>query len=246
MEPPEDLRARVEAVNRVLGSQRTLPAKLEALAEVLQRMVPVCDAVSVALVVEGRVRTGAASSQLAVEADLVQYRHQEGPCLDAVARDSTVRVDVLRQDETFEHFAPGAIEHGVESVLSIPLRVAGDVVGSVNMYSTGPEAFAEDTAAAVEPILRYAAELISRSPVYAYSLDLMDELAAEVYRQDTIAIAVGILMAISHCDEAEAWQMLNEVPGGEDDSLVEAAQLVIDSLGAQVHAPDDSPEDTGG
>jgi AmiR/NasT family two-component response regulator len=114
------------------------------------------------------------------------------------------------------------------------------------MYSTGPEAFAEDTAAAVEPILRYAAELISRSPVYAYSLDLMDELAAEVYRQDTIAIAVGILMAISHCDEAEAWQMLNEVPGGEDDSLVEAAQLVIDSLGAQVHAPDDSPEDTGG
>jgi GAF domain-containing protein len=240
--PPEGLRSRIEAVNRVLQSQRTLPAKLEALAEVLPRIVTGCDTVSMALVVEGRARTGAVSTQLAVEADLVQYRQQEGPCLTAVSTDRTVRVDVLRQDERFEHFAPGAIEYGVESVLSVPLRWAGDVVGSINMYSRSPQAFDDGTEAVVEPIARYAAELIGRSPVYAYSLELMDELAAEVYRQDVVATALGILMALSHCDEAEAWRMLHDVPGGEDDSVVEAAELVIDSLGAQIHAPEEPPE----
>jgi GAF domain-containing protein len=240
--PPEELRSRIEAVNRVLRTQRTLPTKLEALAEVLPRLVAGCDAVSMALVVEGRVRTAGVSSPLAVEADLVQYREREGPCLSAVSTGSTVRIDVLVHDERFEHFAPGAIECGVESVLSVPLRWAGDVVGSINMYSRSPQAFDDGTEAVVEPIARYAAELIGRSPVYAYSLELMDELAAEVYRQDTVATAIGILMEISHCDEAEAWLMLRDVPGVEDDSVVEAARLVIDSLGAQIHASEEPPE----
>jgi hypothetical protein len=240
--PPEELRSRIEAVNRVLGSQRTLPTKLEALAEVLPRVVAGCDAVSMALVVEGRVRTGAVSSPLAVEADLVQYREEEGPCLTGIATGSTVRIDVLGHDERFEHFAPGAIEYGVESVLSVPLWWAGEVVGSINMYSRSPQAFDEGTESVVEPIARYAGELIGRSPVYAYSLELMDELAAEVYRKDVVATAVGILMEVSHCDEAEAWQMLHDAPWGEGDSLVEAAELIIDSLGAQIHTAEEPPE----
>ena len=35
--------------------------------------------------------------------------------------------------------------------------------------------------------------------------------------------------------------MLQEIPGGGDGSVVEAARLVIDSLGAQIHAPEEPP-----
>jgi GAF domain-containing protein len=242
MDQPEDLRSRIEVVNRVLRSQRTLPAKLEAVTEMLLRVVPGCDSASVALVVEGRVRTGAVSSDLAIEADLIQYREQEGPCLRSVSSAAPVRIDVLRQDEEFVHFAPGAIERGVESVLSIPLLWDRDVVGSLNLYSRSPGAFDSYAESEVDPLAHYAAELIARSPVYAYTLDLMDELAAEVLRRDTVAVALGILMSIGHCDEVEAWQMLQEVPAGDDQSLAERARFVIDTLGAQVPTPDDRPE----
>src|SRR5688572_1900178 len=121
MELSEPIRSRIEMVNRVLQTQRTLPAKLEAVAEVLARVIDGCDSVSIALVVEGRITTAASSSQLAVEADLVQYDNHEGPCLASVANAQTIRIDLLPQDERFEHFAPGAIEVGVESVLSVPL-----------------------------------------------------------------------------------------------------------------------------
>jgi AmiR/NasT family two-component response regulator len=65
-----------------------------------------------------------------------------------------------------------------------------------------------------------------------------------VLRRDTVAVAIGILMSLGHCDEAEAWQMLQEVPAGDDESLAERARLVIDTLGVQVPTPDGRPEET--
>ena len=174
MELPDQLRPHLDRVNRLALTQTTLPNKLEALAEVLKRTVPGCDAVSIALVVEEATVTGAVSSQLAVEVDLVQYAHDEGPCLTSMAERSPVRIDVLRQDERFEHFAPGAVELGVESVLSVPLVWTGDVVGSINLYSTEPNAFTDATLTKVAPIASYAAEVIGGSPLYAASLDLVE------------------------------------------------------------------------
>ncbi len=99
------------------------------------------DAVSIGLVVQGSAVTSAASSQISIEADLVQYRYNEGPCIVTAQVRHPVRIDVLRQDEEVEHFAPGAVEIGVESVLSVPLLWAGDAVGSINLYSFDQKAF---------------------------------------------------------------------------------------------------------
>lgn len=73
MKLPKELLPQVERVNRLLATQQTMPHKLEAIAEVIERTVPGVDAAAVALVVEEATITGAASSQLAIEADLVQY-----------------------------------------------------------------------------------------------------------------------------------------------------------------------------
>jgi GAF domain-containing protein len=228
MDMPERLMQRIDAVNRTLRTQRTLPAKLEAVAEVLERVVPACDSVSIALVAHGLVATGAVSGQLAVEADLVQYDQHEGPCLMAVAEATTVRVDVLDQDERFEHFAPGAIRAGVESSYSIPLVHQGNVVGSLNLYSATAQAFSRSVEEHVRPITEYAATLIGRSPLYAYSLELVDELAATVTERDDIAQAVGVLMGEGHSEE-EAWYGLRQAAVDRDCSLGEAAADIADS-----------------
>jgi GAF domain-containing protein len=240
MELPDQLRPHLDRVNRLALTQTTLPNKLEALAEVLKRTVPGCDAVSIALVVEEATVTGAVSSQLAVEVDLVQYAHDEGPCLTSMAERSPVRIDVLRQDERFEHFAPGAVELGVESVLSVPLVWTGDVVGSINLYSTEPNAFTDATLTKVAPIAEYAAEVIGGSPLYAASLDLVDGLVATVKDNDDIQVAVGFLLGLGSATGAEAWAILRDRALKTGTSIAEAARQITGAASSDQPSDSDS------
>jgi GAF domain-containing protein len=226
MELPDELRPHLDRVNRLAATQTTLPSKLEAVAEVLERTVPGCDAVSIALVVAEATVTGAVSSQLAVEVDLVQYAYNQGPCLTSMAKRSPVRIDVLRQDERFEHFAPGAIELGVESSLSVPVVWTGDVVGSLNLYSTEPNAFTDATLKEVQPVADYAAEVIGTSPLYAASLDLVEGLVTSVKESDDIQIAIGFLIGVGTATEAEAWAILRDRALKTGMSIAETARQI--------------------
>jgi GAF domain-containing protein len=237
VELPPELRPHVDRVNRLLATQKTLPSKLEAVAEVLERTIPRCDAVSIALVVEGATVTGAASSQLAIEADLVQYAHNEGPCLISVAKQTTVRIDVLRQDERFEHFAPGAIEAGVESSFSVPLVWRGHGVGSINLYSNEPNAFTDATLHDVSPIADYAAEIIGSSPLYVASLDLIEGLVANVHDADDIQLAVGLLIGLGAATEAVAWAILRERAHKTGTSIAETAREIVAGSAAERSEP---------
>lgn len=224
---PPDVRQEIERLDGVLRSQRTLATKLEAVSELVQATVPACDGASVSLVVEEASFTGAASSQLAIEADLAQYRHDEGPCLTAVSESSTVRIDLLHHDERFQHFAPIAIEMGVESVLSIPLLSGGAVVGSLNMYSTQADAFDDDVPEQVAPLTDYAAGLIVASPVYASALHLLRRLLEVVDDSAQMEIAVGILIVREDLTPAAAWQHLSRLAADDGSSVVEVARRMV-------------------
>jgi len=240
MELPDELRPYLDRVHRLATTQTTLLTELEAVAEVLERTIPDCDAVSIALVVEGATVTGAASSQLAVEIDLVQYDHDQGPCLTSMAERSPVRIDVLRQDERFEHFAPAAVERGVESSLSVPLVRDGDVVGSINLYSTQPNAFADATLTMVAPIAEYTAEVIGGSPLYAASLDLVGGLVAAVKDTDDIHVAIGFLMGLGTATEAEAWTILRDRALQNGASIAETARQITDAASSDQPSDSDS------
>jgi GAF domain-containing protein len=234
---PRDVGLDLDRLNRLLASQRALPAKLEAVAEIVQRTLPGCDAVSVALIVEEAAMTGAASSQLAIEADLVQYRHQDGPCLEAAGAQATVRIDALEHDERFEHFAPGAIDLGVESVLSIPL-LSGDIsVGSLNLYSQRSHAFPTDAPEQIAHIAAYAVEVIVESELYASTVDLVQRLVEVVEDAGHVEIAVGALLLLRGMTHEEAWAHLHRLVVESGQSIVECARQVSSEVRGR---PDDA------
>jgi len=214
-------------VTRTQRDQRILPAKLETIAVVVQRTVPRCDGVSIGLVVHGDAGTAAVSSEIAIEADLAQYRAGEGPCLLSATLAHPVRIDVLDHDERFVHFAPLALDVGIASVLSIPLIQPGNVVGSLNLYSSDAEAFTDQTTADLETICSYAAQLIAGSPLYVYSVELLESLELTVRQRDTIQTAVGVLMEANTCNETTALTLLRRAADDEDRELVDVARLVI-------------------
>ena len=156
--------------------------------------------------------------------DLVQYDTGEGPCLAAISRSSVVRIDVLEGNEQWRHFAPGALDRGVESVLSVPIEARDTTIGALNLYSCSAAGFAGRSEAVAQPLADYAGEVIGTSPLYAYSLELLDEVLEELAKRELINTAVGLLMARAKHDADAATRELTASAVEKGIPLREAAE----------------------
>jgi GAF domain-containing protein len=226
-ELPHESVERFARVNKLLRTQRTLPAKLETVVAIAKRTVPNCDGAGIVLMIEGRPTTAAVSDRLALEIDLVQYDTGQGPCLAAIEESHVVRIDILERDERFSHFAPGALDLDLESVLSMPLAVENTVVGALNLYSRRPNAFDHEAEQAAQPLAQQAAELIATSPLYAYSLDMVDGLLESLEDQAVIAQAAGVIMVIESRTSEEAMDQLRTLALDRGTSMREVADSII-------------------
>jgi GAF domain-containing protein len=225
--PPETVE-RVSRVTRLLKTQRSLPAQLEAVVGIVKRTVPSCDAAGIVLLVGGEPTSVAVTDRLTVEIDLVQYQTGEGPCLSAMHDGDVVRIDILERDSQFTRFAPGALDLGLQSVLSTPLMANGRSVGALNMYSTLANAFDDGTSDTVRPMAEYAGEAIGSSPLYAYSLDMIDGLVEDLESRAIIEQATGVLMARQERTSGTALDQLRDLAIRSGESMRTVAEWVID------------------
>jgi len=225
---PQTTVQKLSRVTKLLKTQRTLPAKLEAVVGIVKRMVPTCDAAGIVLLIDGEPTSVAVTDRFTVEIDLVQYQTGEGPCLAALNEGDVIRIDFLEKDSRFTRFAPGALDRGLQSVLSTPLVTHGCSVGALNMYSVSTNAFDSTTEEAVAPMAAYAADAIGTSPLYAYSLDMVDGLGEDLETRALIEQATGVLVATEQETTEAALDRIRELAEGSGESMRTVAQWVID------------------
>lgn len=235
---PQEFTNRLARVNKLVSTQRTLPAKLEAVVAMAKRTIANCDAAGISLLIQDEPTTVAISDRVAVEIDLVQYQTGTGPCLAAIREGNVVRIDLVEKDIRFGRFAPGAVDIGVNSVLSLPLMSHGRAVGALNLYSWVANAFDDATVRAAAPLVDYAAETVATSPLYAYSLDMVDGLVEALEDQAIIAQGIGWMMASRGCTQPEALEQLRSNALVKGQSLGAAAEDALaerTALGDAVH-----------
>lgn len=225
---PEASIRKLSRVTKLLRTERTLPARLEAVVAILKRTVAECHAAGITLLIEGEPTTSAVTDRLAVEIDLVQYETGGGPGLAAISDSHVIRMDVMERDARFAHFAPGSVALDINSVLSIPLAVRAGTVGALNIYSHLSHAFDARTEEVVQPMADYAAEVISTSPLYAYALDMVDGLVETLESQAIIAQATGVVMATEQRTTEEAFGRLRELAMVSGESMRTVADWVLE------------------
>jgi GAF domain-containing protein len=225
---PDDAAERLHRVTKLLLTQRSLPARLEAVVAIVKRTVPRCDAAGVILIIEGQPTTTAVSDRLTVEVDLVQYGSGEGPCLAAIETGEVIRIDMIDRDSRFTRMAPGSLALDVNSVLSLPLIVDGQSVGAMNLYSRTPDAFDDRSLELARPSADYAAEVITSSPLYAYSLDLVEGLMETVENRMIIEQAKGVLMETERETGEEALDRLRMLALTSGEAMPTVARWVIE------------------
>ena len=226
------LQAALAELALAVFTSRTLSENLERLVGVACRLIPACASGSIAILVDGRPTTTAVTDHLAFELDLVQYDSGEGPCLTALGG-HTVRVAVLDQSERFPHFAIGAADRRVRSVLSTPIRYDDDILGTLNLYSRQPDEFDEQAQRVADVTAAEAGTAIVTSGIYEQARRRRDELQAVHDEEAQVSQAQGALMAMQRCSAEQAIGLLNHAADATGDDLVVVTRRILDEVRRQ-------------
>jgi GAF domain-containing protein len=202
------LAAGLNALSTLVAGAATLEQLLTEIAGYTMRAVPGADGAGVTMLATGDSDTIVASKTFVRDVDTIQYRLGEGPCVSAAATASISMSGALGADESWPEFGPRAAALGVHSALSLPLIVAGEVIGSLNVYAHVHDAF-DAPAARIGALFAAAAAVAVHN---ARTLDRAQQekvwLEAELTSRATIDRAVGIIMSRSGIDEEQAFVRL--------------------------------------
>lgn len=176
------------------------------------------------------------SNAFARSVDEWQYGLGEGPCVDAVRHGSTVVLSSTSRASAWSRFLPQAHRLGVRSGLSLPLRVAGDVVGSLNLYSRREDQFGEDEVRQGELFARPAASRLAVLGIVDDAADAADVAGLELQDLAVVGRAVGVLLGSDpDLSVPSARARLVAMAAEQDVSVVVLARLIVS--GATRRAP---------
>jgi GAF domain-containing protein len=214
-------------LGRIKLSETDLNGVLDKVAELAKVTVSGADEVSVTLVRGSGAHTAAYTGNLALDLDEWQYREGGGPCLDAAASASTVSVPHLPGNNRWPVYLLRAMEAGVRSSLSVGLPVHEMVTGALNLYSTKPDAFDEDSVLVAQTFSGYAAVALANAHLYDTTSTLALQMSAAMEHRAVIEQAKGILIADRHCTPQEAFTILAKLSQDSNRKLRDVAAALV-------------------
>lgn len=113
---------------------------LDLLHLLVDRSVALLGAEAAGLMVTGNsgdLELVTASTVQAEQLELVQLQADEGPCLDCYRTGQPVRAPRLQEaKDRWPTFVPAATAAGFTSVIALPMRLRGQVIGGLNLFGT--------------------------------------------------------------------------------------------------------------
>lgn len=218
-----------------------LESVLGHIAEFAMSAVPGADGAGVTLVsavgVPPPVLAWAVTAPFVREIDHLQYDVcGEGPCLTAMQTGRTVLSGALGSDNRWPSFGSRVARMGVQSALSLALLVRDSVVGALNIYARGPDAFTEHAVRLAEQFARPAAVSVGNIQTLQAAHTRASQLQAALTSRAVIDQAIGIIRSRTGGTAAEAFDRLRHISQTENVKLTLVAQRMVDEAVRRAHA----------
>jgi len=205
---------------RSLLAEEDVQKTLQRIVELAVETIDGCDHAGITLLHGRKPSTPAASDHVPGMVDAIQYGAGEGPCLDAIRHHEVFRTGDLSREARWPSFSARAQrETGVASMMGFRLFVAGDTLGSLNLYSKRVDAFDDQAQVAGSVFAAHAAIALSS----ALHDEQMDQALAS---RDVIGQAKGILMAREGVTADVAFEMLRRASQRLNVKLLKLAEEV--------------------
>ena len=226
-----DLNDRLVTIARLLDTGSG-PETLQLIVDLAVATVPGCEHAGISFVHRRKISTPAASDAAALRVDAVQSEVGQGPCLDAMLEDQIFKTDDLSTETRWPLFAARAhAETGVRSMLGLRLFARGRTMGALNLMSTKPRAFTDES-------LSTAALYAAMAAVALNAAQTEETLQLALRSRDIIGQAMGILMERHGITDREAFDRLSTASQNLNVRLKDVAEQVV-------FTGEDSPENPG-
>lgn len=185
----DDLWERFSDLARDMSESAGLSDTLHVAVEGATALVPNADSAGISMVhVRRRIETPAATDDACRRGDELQYELGEGPCLQSIHQQETVRSNDLRTDDRWPVWSLRvADELGFRSMLCLQLFVTHDTLGALNLYSKHVDAFDADDETTALALAAQVAVALSTAKEF-------ESLESAVASRTVIGQAQGMLM----------------------------------------------------
>lgn len=212
---------RLASLARALQEEEDVQETLDAIVRAAVGTVPGAQHASISTILRRReVVTRASTSDLPRANDQAQHDAQEGPCLDTLYEQQTVRLPDLAKERRWPEFARRSMALGVGSMLSVQLFVRGNDLGALNLVSESIDAFDEES--------EHIALLFASHAAVAMS-DAQDRerLLKALGTRDLVGQAKGILMERYKVNSEQAFRLLVHASQDTNRKLHEIAEQLV-------------------
>ncbi len=178
----------------------------------------------------GRLHLMAASDERTEMLELFQLQAQEGPCQDCFnTGNPVIEADMATATDRWPLFAPRATEAGFSAVHAFPMRLRGQIIGALNLFSTEAEAMDTLDMLVVQALADVATVGLLQERAIRRGEILTEQLQGALNSRIAIEQAKGALSQIHDCTTNEAFEMMRAYARSHGLPLTQVAtQVTID------------------
>jgi GAF domain-containing protein len=215
-----DLRAALPEADDLLAGLLRVAEATRAVLEV--------DGAGLTLVYDDGPPRWVAATDAAMELlEQVQHDFGEGPSLEAYAQDRAVVIENLRAAAAWTRIDAVVGQLRVCGVVSVPIRIQGQPVGTLDAYSTQPRAWTPHELDAMAEFAGVAGDLVQTSVELAARELEVAQLRQALISRIWIEQAKGVLAATQGTDPEVAFLQLRARARSSSRKVAEVAQEVV-------------------
>jgi GAF domain-containing protein len=224
-------------LTRALLDSGSVAAVLERVVFAALKIIPGADLVSVTLrSSDGAFHTPVETDPVATELDQLQYRFDEGACVEAAHADGPAMAvsDDLAVDTRWPRFGPAAAALGFRSLMStalVPDAARPQLSGALNVYSRRPGGLAAADRDVLLLLATHASLALATTQAVTRGELEAEQLRRALDSRDVIGQAKGILMARRGISAAEAFGVLRRTSQEMNVKLRELAETMTSQQG---------------
>jgi GAF domain-containing protein len=173
------------------------------------------------------VRTAAAGSAAARAADEEQCSFADGPVLESLRAGVFVHLADVALDRRWPGYANVAAEHGVRSLLSIPIMATAGWSAALSLYASTPHAFTSEDVIQTRRYARQVARSLHMVVRVAERAEASAQLAVAQSSMVLMDLAVTVLTSDYGLGHEAALQYLRTVARHTNQGLRETAMNIV-------------------
>ncbi|WP_138756873.1 GAF and ANTAR domain-containing protein [Modestobacter altitudinis] len=217
-ENSEDLARRLADAARELQDQSDPQQVMDQVVAMAVAMVPGAECAGISIGRKRRsVSSAAATSDRPRQFDALQDETGQGPCMDALYEQQTIRSDDVVNDERWPDLTARAADIGVASMLCLQLFVQGDNLGALNLFADQPCAFTDESE-------QVGLLLATHASVAVAQAQKVEHVNIALANRDVIGQAKGILMERFKITADQAFGLLARVSQDTNRKLHQVAE----------------------